>query len=72
MMKVQKATKVQETPVMSFIKPAFIDSPYFVDEPFSWHLKDGAPELVKKEYELFMRAVKHFQLEVDKSCDEGR
>ena len=25
----------------------FIDSPYFVEEPFNWHLKDDAPEELK-------------------------
>ena len=34
--------------------PAFFNSPYFVAEPDNWHLKPGAPEDVKKEFEEFM------------------
>lgn len=40
---------------MSSIQPKFIDSPYFVDEPGNWHLKEGAPEDVVKEFEDFMQ-----------------
>ena len=36
--------------------PKFVDSPYFVDEPGNWHLKDGAPEEVVKEFNAFMKA----------------
>jgi hypothetical protein len=39
--------------------PQFVNSPYFVDEPDNWHLKDGAPEEVKKEFEEFMRDMKN-------------
>jgi hypothetical protein len=35
--------------------PNFINSPFFVPEPDNWHLKEGAPEEVKKEFEEFMR-----------------
>ena len=38
------------------MKPKFYDSPYFVDEPGNWHLKPGAPEDVKKEFEAYMKA----------------
>lgn len=40
---------------MSPDRPDFIDSPYFVDEPGNWHLKEGAPEEVIKEFEKFMK-----------------
>ena len=36
------------------IRPDFIDSPFFVMEPDNWHLKDDAPEEVRKEFEEFM------------------
>ncbi|MBQ5659065.1 MAG: hypothetical protein IIV02_06030 [Peptococcaceae bacterium] len=36
--------------------PKFYDSPYFVDEPGNWHLKPGAPEDVRKEFEAYMKA----------------
>lgn len=36
--------------------PKFYDSPYFVDEPGNWHLKPGAPEDIKKEFEAYMKA----------------
>lgn len=38
--------------------PKFIDSPYFVDEPDNWHLKEGAPPEVVAEFEEFMRQEK--------------
>lgn len=34
--------------------PNFFTSPYFVMEPDNWHLKEGAPEEVKKEFAEFM------------------
>ena len=36
--------------------PKFYDSPYFVDEPGNWHLKPGAPEDIKKEFDSFMKS----------------
>lgn len=36
----------------------FMDSPFFVDEPGNWHLKEGAPEEVVREFEDFMAARK--------------
>ena len=36
-------------------RPKFWDSPYFVPEPDNWHLKEGAPEDVKKEFEEYMK-----------------
>lgn len=35
-------------------KPKFIDSPYFVGEPYNWHLKPGAPKEVVDEFEAYM------------------
>lgn len=40
---------------MSISKPKFVDSPYFVPEEDNWHLKEGAPEEVVKEFEEYMR-----------------
>lgn len=40
---------------MSTVKLSFIDSPYFVPEIDNWHLKEGAPEEVKKEFEEYMK-----------------
>lgn len=34
--------------------PDFFTSPYFVPEPDNWHLKDDAPEDVRKEFEEYM------------------
>lgn len=36
-------------------QPDFMKSPYFVDEPGNWHLKSGAPEDIKEEFELFVQ-----------------
>lgn len=38
------------------VVPKFYESPYFVDEPGNWHLKPGAPEDIKKEFEAYMKA----------------
>lgn len=35
-------------------RPNFMDSPYFVMEEDNWHLKDGAPADVVKEFNEFM------------------
>lgn len=35
-------------------RPSFLDSKYFVGEPGNWHLKEGAPEEVVKEFNEFM------------------
>lgn len=40
---------------MSTQKLNFIDSPYFVPEIDNWHLKEDAPEEVKKEFEEYMK-----------------
>lgn len=35
-------------------RPSFLDSPFFVREVDNWHLKDGAPESVVKEFNEYM------------------
>jgi hypothetical protein len=40
---------------MSQAKPSFFDSPYFVEEYGNWHLKDDAPEDMKKEFADYMK-----------------
>lgn len=39
---------------MSRARPDFIDSEYFYVDDDGWHLKDGAPEDVKKEFKEYM------------------
>ena len=36
-------------------RPKFMDSPYFVMEEDNWHLKEGAPAEVVKEFNEFMQ-----------------
>lgn len=38
--------------------PKFFESPYFVPEVDNWHLKDGAPPEVVKEFEAYMKRLK--------------
>lgn len=40
---------------MSTTKMNFVDSPYFVPEVDNWHLEEGAPEEVVKEFEEYMK-----------------
>lgn len=40
---------------MSSIKMDFADSPYFVPEVDNWHVKEDAPEEVKKEFEEYKK-----------------
>ena len=40
---------------MSTAKLKFVDSPYFVPEEDNWHLKEGAPEEVVKEFQEYMK-----------------
>lgn len=35
-------------------RPKFMDSPFFVDDLFNWHLKPGAPADVVKEFNDYM------------------
>ena len=39
---------------MATAMPKFFDSEWFVDEPGNWHLKEGAPEEIVKEFEAYM------------------
>lgn len=38
------------------MRPDFLDSEYFVGEPDNWHLKEGAPPELVKEFEEWMAA----------------
>ena len=40
---------------MSVQRLNFTNSPYFVPEDGNWHLKEGAPEEVKREFEEYMK-----------------
>ena len=40
---------------MSQPRPSFFDSPYFSTKYGNWHLKDDAPEELKKEFEEYMK-----------------
>lgn len=40
---------------MSQQRQSFFDSPYFVEEYGNWHLKDDAPDEMKKEFEQYMK-----------------
>lgn len=46
---------------MSSIKMSFTDSPYFVAEDENWHLKEGAPEEVQKEFDEYMNYSKELE-----------
>lgn len=43
--------------------PSFFTSEYFVPEPDNWHLKDGAPQEVKDEFEEYMDMRKKAEME---------
>lgn len=43
--------------------PKFIESPYFVPEVDNWHLKEGAPDDIKKEFDEYMKDKKQAELE---------
>ncbi len=40
---------------MTTDKPNFVDSEYFVAEMDNWHLKDGAPAEIVKEFNDYMK-----------------
>lgn len=46
---------------MSTNRPKFLDSPYFIKEENNWHLQDGAPEQVRKEFEEYMQYKKELE-----------
>ena len=48
--------------MMSTVRTNFADSPYFVPEDENWHLKEGAPEDVRREFEEYMQ--------YSKECEE--
>ncbi|PLR94133.1 hypothetical protein [Bacillus sp. T33-2] len=48
---------------MPIKRPEFIKSPYFMDEPGNWHLKTGAPEDLKKEFERYMESIEVIPVE---------
>jgi hypothetical protein len=43
--------------VIPRIRPEFTKSSYFVDEPGNWHLKPGAPNQLKEEFETYMASL---------------
>lgn len=45
--------------------PSFFTSEYFVPEPDNWHLKEDAPEDVKKEFEEWMKEHNQSDVMVD-------
>ncbi|MBO7518948.1 MAG: hypothetical protein J6T31_07540 [Methanobrevibacter sp.] len=47
-------------------RPKFMDSPYFVDELFNWHLKKGAPDDVVKEFNEYMAQIDKDDAEPEK------
>lgn len=47
--------------MMDISRPSFVDSPYFVGEVDNWHLKEGAPEAVVKEFEEYMQYEKELE-----------
>ncbi|MGV3465843.1 MAG: hypothetical protein ACO1OT_11180 [Heyndrickxia sp.] len=42
---------------MTRLRPTFMDSPYFVEEPGNWHLKSGAPVELQKELKEYLQAL---------------
>ncbi|WP_028402979.1 hypothetical protein [Ectobacillus panaciterrae] len=42
---------------MPRIRPDFMKSPFFVDEPGNWHLKPGAPKEMQEEFEEYMQSL---------------
>lgn len=58
---------------MTTERPKFFDSPYFVMEEDNWHLKDGAPEDVVKEFNEYMKETEltpNIEKPVEKSFTE--
>lgn len=42
-------------------RPEFMNSIYFVAEPGNWHLKEGAPTELRKEFEDYMESMNSIQ-----------
>ena len=40
---------------MSMTRPKFVDSEYFYADESGWHLKEGAPSDVQKEFDEYMQ-----------------
>ncbi|WML53699.1 hypothetical protein RCG17_03200 [Neobacillus sp. PS3-12] len=38
-------------------QPDFTKSPYFVDEPGNWHLREGAPQKLQKELQQYLESL---------------
>ncbi len=51
--------------------PKFLDSPYLIREKNNWHLKDGAPEEVKREFDGFMKALYPLKIDAAKKSLRG-
>lgn len=49
--------------------PKFYDSTYFVDEPGNWHLKDGAPDDIREEFDRYMKSAGDIQTGVSENND---
>ncbi|MCM3163883.1 hypothetical protein KDJ21_015730 [Metabacillus litoralis] len=46
---------------MSKKYPSFVKSEFFVDEPGNWHLKEGAPDEMKKELKEYVESLNAIQ-----------
>lgn len=46
---------------MSIARPKFVDSQYFYIDDDGWHLEDGAPDEVVKEFEEYMEYKKELK-----------
>jgi hypothetical protein len=42
---------------MPRIRPEFTKSPYFVDEPGNWHLKDGASQELQNDLDNYLSSL---------------
>jgi hypothetical protein len=42
---------------MPKLRPDFTKSPYFVDQPGNWHLKEGAPKKLQKELQQYLESL---------------
>lgn len=47
-------------------RPSFMDSPYFVMEEDNWHLKEGAPAELVKEFNDYMNSGNELMEEPEK------
>ena len=42
---------------MTLTRPDFLDSEFFYADEKGWHLKEGAPEKVQKEFDEYMKTL---------------